>query len=43
VREVLIDETPILTALEILGLIRGHNFYFFIKALRIKEITFDEF
>jgi len=42
-REVLIDEAPARTASEILGLTPRGTIFILLKALKIKEITFDEF
>jgi len=43
IREVLIDEAPARTASEILGLTPRGTIFVLLKALKIKEITFDEF
>lgn len=42
-REVLIDEAPARAASEILGLAPRGTIFILLKALKIKEITFDEF
>lgn len=42
-REVLIDEAPARAASEILGLTPRGTIFILLKALKIKEITFDEF
>jgi len=43
IREVLIDEAPARTASEIHGLTPRGTIFVLLKALKIKEITFDEF
>jgi len=43
IKEVLIDEAPARTASEVLGLTPRGTIFVLLKALKIREITFDEF